>query len=150
MSRGFNLAVVQHLIEINHPDLMVGQMTPRLVRAAGDAISDVLLDDGFQLQTSFMDGQDVVHCYLNPRTGEILDDIGFSVGLVNHGNGGPSLSVLLRTEAPLEVTPAGFSDPLRCARSWYLPMYNSATVKELRSVAGAAHLAPCFEWRAVA
>lgn len=150
MSRRFNLAVVEHLIDIQHKGLTAGTVTPSLVQAAGDAISDVLLDHGYQLQSSYLDGQDVVHCYINPRTGEILDDVGFSVGLVNHGNGGPSLAVLLRTAAPHAVPPAGFSDPLRSAKGWYLPMYNSATVNELCSIARGRISEPAFEWRAAA
>lgn len=150
MNRRINQAVIQHLIDIEHRDLNAGSVTPRLVEAAGQAIADVLLDHGYQLESSYRDGRDVVHCYINPRTGEILDDIGFTLDLMDDGVGGPNLAVLLRTEGAHSTPPFGFTEPLRTARSWYLPMSDTATAHELFSAAGGLKTKPCFEWRAAA
>lgn len=150
MSRRINQAVIQHLIDIEHRDLNAGVVTPRLVEAAGDAIADVLLDHGYQLESSYRDGRDVVHCYINPRTGEILDEIGFTLDLLDDGVGGPNLAVLLRTGAAHSAPPFGFTEALRSSRSWYLPMSNTATAHELFTVAGGLKTEDCFEWRAAA
>ncbi|RMM39452.1 hypothetical protein QO021_29050 (plasmid) [Pseudomonas amygdali pv. lachrymans] len=150
MNRRINQAVIQHLINIEHRDLNAGSVTPRLVEAAGQAIADVLLDHGYQLESSYRDGRDVVHCYINPRTGEILDDIGFTLDLMDDGMNGPNLAVLLRTEIAHTAPPFGFTEALRTARSWYLPMSDTATAHELFSVAGALKFEACFEWRAAA
>jgi hypothetical protein len=150
VNRRINQAVIQHLIDIEHRDLNAGSVTPRLVEAAGEAIADVLLDHGYQLESSYRDGRDVVHCYINPRTGEILDDIGFTLDLMDDGMNGPNLAVLLRTEVAHTAPPFGFTEALRTARSWYLPMSDTATAHELFSVAGGLKFEACFEWRAAA
>ncbi|WP_439126074.1 MAG: hypothetical protein ACNJA3_29675 (plasmid) [Pseudomonas rhizophila] len=150
MNRRFNQAVIQHLIDIEHWDLNAGSVTPRLIEAAGEAIADVMLDHGYQLESSYRDGRDIVHCYINARTGEILDDIGFTLDLMNDGLGGPNLAVLLRTDVAHTAPPFGFSDALRTARSWYLPMSDMATARELFSVAGGLKTDACVEWRAAA
>lgn len=150
MTRRINQAVIQHLIDIEHRDLTAASVTPRLVEAAGEAIADVLLDHGYQLQSSYRDGRDVVHCYINPRTGDILDDIGFTLDLMDDGVGGPNLAVLLRTDVAHTAPTLGFSEALRSARSWYLPMSDKATARELFSVTGGMKTEACFEWRGAA
>lgn len=150
MNRRINQAVIQHLIDIEHRDLSAGTVTSRLVEAAGEAIADVLLDHGYQLESSYRDGREVVHCYINPRTGEILDDIGFTLDLMDDGVGGPNLAVLVRTEVARTAPPFGFTEALRTSKSWYLPMSDTATARELFSVAGGAKTEACFEWRTAA
>lgn len=144
MVRTINQAVAEHLVDIKHRDLGNSNVTPLLVQAAGDAIADVLLDHGYRLERSYLDGQDIVHFYVNPRTGEILDEVGFSLGLVDSGKGGLNLAVLLRTSDAQLVPSTGFCLPVRSARAWYQPMTNSATANDL--IAGANKTKASFEW----
>lgn len=150
MKRLINRAVVEHLVGINHRDLAFGIVTPRLIEAAGDAIADLMLDHGFRLEDSYVDGNDIVHCYINPRTGEMLDEVGFSLGLVQGPTDGFSLAVLLRTKDAQMVACEGFSVPVRSARSWYLPLSNSATAGDFIAGASGRESHPTLEWRAAA
>lgn len=150
MNRAFNRAVIEHLLDIQHRDLSAGAVTTPLIQAAGDAIADILLDHGYRLERSFLDGRDVVHSYINPRTGEAIDDIGFTLELIDDGNSGANLSVLVRTDGASPGSPEGFSEPVRSSRSWYLPMKNGATASDLFALSANQKTHAPFQWRAAA
>lgn len=87
MSRQVCSTIAGHIIALEHPDLLGHVMTPSLALAAGEAMADLFLDHGFQLERSYLDGLDIVQSYVNPRTAEILDGFIFSIGLTQQGSG---------------------------------------------------------------
>lgn len=131
MERKINSCVFEHLLDLQHPDLNGGVITAAMIESAGDAVADLMLDLGFQLQNSFMDGGDVVHSYLNPRNGHLIEGFSFTLELLTELNLGPCLHVLWRATGPTSVHGSVFGQPIRKSRGWYLPLMDSASVKDL-------------------
>jgi hypothetical protein len=155
MSRTVNLGVLEHLFDVCAPDLQASEISLKLIRAAGDAIADMMLDIGYQVETTYIDGRDVVQSYFNPRTGSIVDGLAFTLGLAASENRGVNLHVLLKVEGPQVNSSDALSSAVRESRGWYQPLNNCATVEDvLDSIIPETFspwkTAPAFEWRVAA
>lgn len=155
MSRTVNYGVLEHLFEVCPADLEVTAISIQLVRAAGDAIADMMLDVGFQVESSFIDGRDVVQSYFNPRTGGMVEGLAFTLAITEAPNRGANLHVLLRVPGPQAASNPAFGSAMRESRGWYQPLTNSATASDvLCAIQPGGVIArgaePAFQWQVAA
>lgn len=155
MTRTVNFGVIEHLFEMCRPELQATEITIKMIRAAGDAVADMMLDIGYQVETTYVDGRDVVQSYFNPRTGSIVDGLAFTLGLAVTENRGVNLHVLLKVEGPLVNSNDALSSAVRESRGWYQPLNNCATVRDVLDAVIPAIFSPwksgpAFEWRVAA
>jgi hypothetical protein len=155
MSRKVNYGVLEHLFEVCPADMEVTSISIQLIRAAGDAIADMMLDVGYQVETSYMDGRDVVQTYFNPRTGGIVEDLAFTLALTETPNRGANLHVLLKVPGPQVKSCESLGSAVRESRGWYQALNSCATVWDVLSAINPGITSPrkteqAFQWRVAA
>lgn len=155
MTRSINQGILKHLFELHHPDLQGGIITRSLIEQAGEAVCDMMLDLGFHLQESYQDAGDVVHTYLNPRSGQLLEGLTFSLEILMDEKRGPNLHLLLRAAAPAAADCLEFLPAMRRSRGWYRPLSNACNAQDLVNATlpgevGANDSLSAFEWQLAA
>ena len=155
MTRSINQGIQKHLLELRHPDLQGGIITRSLIEQAGDAVCDMMLDLGFHLQESYQDAGDVVQTYLNPRSGQLLEELSFSLEILIDENRGRNLHLLLRAAVPAAADCLEFLPAMRRSRGWYRPLTNACNAQDLVNATlpgeiGADDSSRIFEWQLAA
>jgi len=155
MPRSINQGIQKHLLELRHPDLQGGIITRFLIEQAGDAVCDMMLDLGFHLQESYQDAGDVVQTYLNPRSGQLLEGLSFSLEILIDENRGRNLHLLLRAAVPAAADCLEFLPAMRRSRGWYRPLTNACNAQDLVNATlpgeiGADDSSRIFEWQLAA
>lgn len=128
MTRRVRQAILEELLVHQHLALACHTVTQDLVEAAADALSGLLLDEGFRLTSWYRDGHSIVQCYANPWTGVCLDELTFTLW-VSEGDHGRELFPCLRLQR--QATSPGFGTAQRVRGSWYLPFLDETTSAHL-------------------
>lgn len=155
MTRSINQGILKHLFELRHPDLQGGTITRSLVGQACEAVCDMMLDLGFHLQESYHDAGDVVQTYLNPRSGQLLEGLSFSLEILMDEKRGPNLHLLLRVPVPVAAECLVFLPTIRRSRGWYRPLSNACKAQDLVNATLPAEIdvddsSGVFEWQLAA
>lgn len=155
MTRTVNQGVLEHFLEMCQAELQASEITINLIKAAGDAFADLMLDIGYQVESTFIDGRDVVQTYFNPRTGGYIEGLAFTLGLAISENRGVNLHVLLKVSGPGVDSCAALSSAVREARGWYQPLNSCATVWDVLNVVEPGSVPvwktePAFQWQMAA
>lgn len=128
MTRRVRQAILEELLVQQHPALACHTVTQNLAEAAADALSGLLLDEGFRLMSWYCDGLSIVQCYANPSTGMVLDELTFTLW-IREGDLGRELLPCLRLQR--QAASPGFGTAQRARGSWYLPFLDETTCAHL-------------------
>ncbi|MGE8065188.1 hypothetical protein [Pseudomonas sp. NPDC089569] len=154
MTRTVNQSVLEHFLEMCQAELRVREISISLIKAAGDVFADLMLDIGYQVESTFIDGRDVVQTYFNPRTGGYIEGLAFTLGLTSVDRG-VNLHVLLRVNGPGVKSCAALSSAVREARGWYQPLNSCATALDVLNAVDPGSIPvwktePAFQWQVAA